>query len=165
MPRRPREFPVEVPEYIQEFCEVRLRMERPPEGVWIMRSEYERRQALRLIAEGIPFLYEDQSLEYVAKVHNGICLDCNSEAVGSVRSYTPDFFFPLTNVFAETKGKFDSQNRTKMKEVCGQSSDDIRMVFMRDNWLTKRRKMNYSRWCTLNDIPFAIGDIPLEWTT
>lgn len=157
MSRRPREFPVEVPDYIRSH-----NPEAP--AIWIMRSEYERRQAMRLIKHGVIFDYETKQLEYLAKVHSGVCLDCGSHDVGSVRAYTPDFFFPLTNIFAETKGKFDSQNRTKMKEVCDQSSDDIRMVFQRDNYLTKKRKMSYSRWCTLNNIPYAVGDIPLEWT-
>ena len=164
MPRKPREFPVEIPEYIHTYRKVELEWDQSEEDVWIMRSEYERRQALRLIEHEVIFEYEGIALEYCAKVHRGLCLDCGAENVGSVRGYTPDFYFPLTDVFVETKGKFDSQNRTKMKEVCLQTKDDIRMVFMRDNWLTKKRKMNYSRWCTINDIPYAIGDIPLEWT-
>lgn len=156
--RRPREFPVEMPPTLQRG------VDGPKNGIWVMRSEYERRQALRLIEAGAYFQYEWQHLSYLDKVVNGECLNCGSESVNQRREYTPDFYFPETKIFVETKGKFDAPNRTKMKQICQQSGWDIRMVFMRDNWLTKRRKMNYSRWCTINEIEFAVGDIPLEWT-
>lgn len=142
MARRPREFPFDG---------------------HIFRSEYERKQARRLVAEGIHYEYESKVLEYLSALPRASCLDCGSGDVGVVRSYTPDFFFPNANLFVETKGRFDSKTRTKMKEVCRQSSDDIRMVFMSNNWLTKKHKMNYGRWCDINHIEWAVGDIPLEW--
>lgn len=144
MARRPREFPFDG---------------------HVFRSEYERRQARRLVDMGVEYEYESRTLEYLAAVTGGECLDCHSRDVGVVRSYTPDFFFPSHNLFVETKGRFDSKNRTKMKEVCKQSSDDIRMVFMSNNWLTRKHKMNYGRWCDINNIEWAIGDIPEEWIT
>ena len=150
--RRPREFPLEVPLPVGKGTQE-----------YIFRSEYERRQAKRLVASNIPFLYEDFTMEYEGVIKNGWCNSCNSHDVAQLRMYTPDFYLVDTQIFVETKGKFDAPNRTKMKAVCQQSESDIRMVFMRDNWLTKKKKMNYSRWCEINGIHFAIGDIPIEW--
>ena len=153
MSRRRNEFPLKVPRGLVG----------PPNGVWVFRSQYERNQATRLIENGIVFEYEEETVPYYEELKNGICFSCNSGAVGVQRQYTPDFFIPETQVFIETKGKFDSRGRTKMKNVCTQSEYDIRMVFMRDNWLTRKHKMNYSRWCDLNEVQYAIGDIPLSW--
>jgi hypothetical protein len=47
--------------------------------------------------------------------------------------------------------------------IAEQSPEEVRMVFMTDNWLTKKHGMRYSRWCELNNITCAIGSIPLEW--
>ena len=94
---------------------------------------------------------------------NGECLRCGSTNIGKHRIYTPDFHLQSTDIFVETKGKFDAQTRTKMKEVCEQSDKDIRMVFMRNNWLTRKHKMTYGRWCDLHGIKWAVGDIPLSW--
>lgn len=140
--RRPREFPFEGEVY---------------------KSKYERDQAQRLRETGVRFEYEKHSIEFLSEIRNAECLDCGSTFVGKNRVYTPDFHLPDTGVFVETKGKFDSATRTKMKEVCAQSDKDIRMVFMRNNWLTRKHKMTYGRWCDLHDIQWAVGDIPLEW--
>lgn len=128
------------------------------------RSRYELAQAKRLEELNIPFDYECHIIEYLEDIGNGECLDCHSNNVAKGRVYTPDFYFPLTNIYVETKGKFDQEGRKKMKNVCTQTEEDVRMVFMRDNWLTRKHSMNYSRWCELNGIECAIGDIPLEWT-
>ena len=142
------------------------------EGVVIARvdifpykSMYEFRQANRLMDNDVDFHYENQHLSYMSKVINGECKDCGSKFVGKRRSYTPDFFFPETEIYVETKGKFTSEARTKFLEIHQQSGWDLRIVFMTDNWLTKKHSMRYSRWCELNDIKYAIGDIPLEWVS
>ena len=142
MPRRPRIFPFEGVNY---------------------RSEYERRQAIRLTEAGVNFEYETKQIQYTQSVYNAVCMDCGSSHCHSVRLYSPDFYFPQSGIFVETKGKFDAPSRTKMIDVCNQSEEDIRMVFMRDNWLTRKHGMKYSRWCELKGIEYAIGDIPLSW--
>lgn len=129
----------------------------------MFRSEYERRQARRLIENGVRFEYENTQLSYLDIVHNGACLECGSVAIGKTRCYTPDFYFPETKVYVETKGKFDSLSRTKMRLVCEQSEEDIRLVFMRDNFCTRKHKMTYGRFCDLHNIQWAVGDIPLDW--
>jgi hypothetical protein len=135
----------------------------PLKGI-VYRSKYERRQAERLIKNGIVFEYETKVLEYLDPISNGECANCGSSDVSAGRLYTPDFYFPATGIYVETKGLFDQQSRRKMKNIAEQLSEDIRMVFQRDNWLTKKHSMNYSRWCELNGLECAIGDVPLEWT-
>lgn len=129
----------------------------------VYRSEYERRQAKRLESNKIEFEYEKEQLAFNEEVLGGVCGDCGSKAIRKHRKYTPDFYFPKTDIFVETKGKFDSASRTKMKNVIEQSGKDVRMVFMRDNYLTRKHKMTYSRWCEINNIKYSVGDIPLEW--
>ena len=48
------------------------------------------------------------------------------------RTYTPDFYFPSTNVYVEAKGKFDKNDRVKMLLVKEQNPDlDIRLCISR----------------------------------
>jgi len=129
----------------------------------IYRSKYERDQAQRLLDGGVRFEYEHKNLSFISEVKNAECLNCGSRVVGKNRMYTPDFYFPATGVFVELKGKFDAATRTKMNDVCHQSECDIRIVFMRDNFLTRKHKMTYGRWCDLHGIIWAVGDIPWEW--
>ena len=127
------------------------------------KSMYEYRQANRLEEHGVSFLYENEHLSFLSKVVNGECAACDSKIVGKRREYTPDFYFPKVDIFVETKGKFTSEARTKFLEIVEQTSWDLRIVFMTDNYLTKKHGMRYSRWCELNNIKYAIGDIPLSW--
>ena len=136
----------------------------PYEGE-IYKSKYELQQATRLLEGCISFEYEKHEIEFLSEIRNSECLACGSTSVGKHRIYTPDFYFPETGVFVETKGKFDAATRTKMKEVCAQSTNDIRMVFMRNNWLTRKHKMTYGRWCDLHGIQWAVGNIPTEWAS
>ena len=130
----------------------------------IYRSEYERQQAKRLVNNKVKFEYETRQMEFKERVIGGQCGSCGSKEVVKHRKYTPDFYFPDTDIFVETKGKFDPKSRTKMKNVIGQSKEDIRMVFMYNNFLTKKHKMRYGRWCDINGVKWVVGDIPLEWT-
>jgi len=129
----------------------------------LYRSQYEANQAKILIKEKINFEYETKILEFAEPLRGGTCLDCGGSSVAKSRIYTPDFYFPDTNIFVELKGKFDSATRSKMRWVTEQCEEDVRMVFMRDNYLSRKHKMTYSRWCEINGITFSIGNIPLEW--
>jgi len=130
------------------------------------RSKFEAKQAAHLEKNDVDFQYEPDSFEYEDPVGNGVCKLCGSTEVVKGRTYTPDFFFPETHVYVETKGKFDAQSRRIIQNVCEHYPDmDLRMVFQRDNPLQKGAKMRYSRWCELRDIPYAIGLIPIDWTT
>ena len=127
------------------------------------KSRYEYNQAVRLEKNGIKFEYEKHKLNWYEEISNGHCPCCQSTDVCKLRSYTPDFYFPEVDIFVETKGRFTSQNRTFMEQIIKQSEVEIRMVFMSDNYCTKKKGMRYSRWCELKGIEFAIGSIPLSW--
>ena len=127
------------------------------------KSKYEELQAARLEDNNINFEYEPIQLDWVEIVNHAYCGECYSEDVKKNRKYTPDFWFPKSKIFVETKGKFTPEARTKMYQICYQSEYEVRMVFMRDNYLTRKHGMKYSRWCEIHDIKYAIGDIPIEW--
>ena len=92
-----------------------------------------------------------------------VCGECGSKQCEKERWYTPDFFLE-SGIILEVKGKFTAANRKKHKAVKELHPEmDIRMVFMRDNWLTKGHTIKYSGWCEQEDIKYAIGRIPAEW--
>lgn len=127
------------------------------------KSRYEYNQAMRLEKNGINFEYEEHKIGWYQTVVGGHCPSCGESPVVKLRSYTPDFFFPNSEIFVETKGRFTSENRTFMEQIVKQADYEIRMVFMADNYCTKKKGMRYSRWCELKGIQYAIGSIPLEW--
>lgn len=128
------------------------------------KSKYEIRQALWLAQHGIQFEYESIQLRYVEPIRSGECTECGCTEVVKHRLYTPDFFHPPSGIIVETKGKFDAPGRNIIQNVMDSHPDiDLRMVFQRDNYLTKAKKMKYSRWCDLRGIQYAIGSIPIEW--
>jgi len=54
-------------------------------------------------------------------------------------------------IYIEAKGRFTSSDRTKMLRVKELHPDkDIRLVFMQDNYLTKRKIKRYTEWATDN---------------
>ena len=126
---------------------------------------YEFKQAARLTDAGIYFEYEPISFKYKQPVNNAVCNNCGEGDVVKIRSYTPDFYFPKSHLYVETKGKFTPEARTAMTHIVKYSPYEVRMVFMTDNWLSKKHSMRYSRWCELHDIKCAIGNIPLEWVS
>ena len=129
------------------------------------RSKFEYELAKELEKNKIPFEYEPCQLDYDSPVYQGKCLDCGSKQVCSPRKYTPDFYLPEQDIYLEAKGKFVAQNRTKMLSVIESNPDlDIRMVFMRDNWLTKKKAKRYSDWCEQKGIKYCVGtSIPKGW--
>ena len=127
------------------------------------KSRYEYNQANRLEKNNINFQYEQIVIPWKHPISCGVCNNCNSEDVCKNRTYTPDFWFPKSKLFVETKGRFTSTNRTDMSHITKQSEHEIRIVFMADNYCTKKKGMRYSRWCDLHGIKYAIGSIPLEW--
>ena len=131
---------------------------------YAFKSKYEIRQALWLAKHGVKFEYETIQLRYTEPVRSGECLECGAGDVVKHRLYTPDFYFPETGIIVETKGKFDAPGRSIIQNVLDSHPDiDLRIVFQRDNYLTKKKKMKYSRWCELRDIQYAVGNIPIEW--
>ena len=67
----------------------------------------------------------------------------------------------------ESKGKFTSIDRTKMLRVIEWNPDqDIRMLFMRDNYLTRKKITRYSSWASKHGVVHAVsskGEVPKDW--
>ncbi len=128
-----------------------------------LRSGFELRIAKQLDEAGIKYTYETQSINYFDKAVGYKCADCDSNACFKERWYTPDFFLE-NGIIIEVKGKFTAANRKKHKAIKELHPElDVRMLFMRDNWLTKTHSAKYSTWCEQNDIKYAIGKVPEEW--
>lgn len=109
-------------------------------------SGFEHTVAKDLKARDVSYEYEKLVIEY-----------------NQIRTYTPDFRLP-NGIIVETKGKFTGADRTKHLLVKAQHPEyDIRIVFMRDNYLSKKSKKKYSDWCTRNNIKWALHLVPQEW--
>ena len=133
------------------------------------KSNYEFKIAKQMEESGVAFSYEPERIQYTYPVKNGVCENCGSVAVGRRASYTPDFWLPVSQLWVEAKGKWDSQGRTKIMAVLNTSGaitlENFRMLFMYNNWITKKHKITYMDWCEKNEIIAAVGKaIPKEWT-
>ena len=67
-------------------------------GMGGYRSHFELNIASTLRERAVAFEYEKRKVTFVPKP----------------RTYTPDFYFPSTEIFVEAKGKFDKNDRVKM---------------------------------------------------
>ena len=82
-------------------------------------------------------------------------------------NYCPDF--PLTvdghKVYLEVKGYFDDQALKKMDAVTKAYPElDIRMVFEKDNKLSRRKRKKYSDWCNERNIPWILlKNLTKDW--
>lgn len=82
------------------------------------------------------------------------------------KKYVCDFTVPTKHgpVYLEVKGYFSQEDRAKMRAVkeCNPNID-IRLVFDRDNKLSKKSKMTYGEWADKYGFPYAIGGVPKGW--
>jgi hypothetical protein len=134
------------------------------------KSGFETKIAAQLTKAKVLFAYEPYSMVYFLKVSGAKCSTCGSETAFAKRRYVPDFAIirgldaNVGDFIVEAKGKFTSAMRTKMLGVISANPDyDIRMVFMRDNWMTKKKLQKYSDWAEKHGIKYAIGEIPKSW--
>ncbi len=117
------------------------------------RSGFEKKGADNLTKRKVKFTYEKDRIPYVipASKHN----------------YCPDFILDSNDIVLEFKGKFDAATRRKMALVIEQNPNrDIRMVFMRDNKISKTSKTKYSDWCEARGIKChvsVLGEVPEAW--
>lgn len=97
---------------------------------------------------GVPFEYEAFRIPYVSDPHR----------------YTPDFTLP-NGIIVETKGLFDTKDRTKHLLVQRQHPTlDIRFVFTRSSTrISKVSKTTYADWCRKFGFQFADKTIPDAW--
>jgi hypothetical protein len=116
------------------------------------RSGFEKKVAAYLKELKVKFEYETLKVKYTVPT--------------SAHVYTPDFILP-NGVCVEVKGNFNRESRTKMALVMEQNPDkDIRMLFMRNNYISKQSKTKYSDWCDRRGIKYhvsAMGHVPEEW--
>ena len=84
----------------------------------------------------------------------------------SKHKYRPDFELP-NGILVEAKGRLTFFDRAKMLLVIKANPDkDIRLLFMRDNKLTKKSKQRYTDWARANGIKCHVSDlgsIPEAW--
>ncbi len=116
-----------------------------------MRSGLETKVKKQLKNRKVKFKYEPYSIPYVLKA-----------------GYIPDFVFTKkdgSEMLIETKGFFKPADRRKMLAVKECNPDlDIRIVFQRDNYLTKSKSSTYTDWAKKNGFPCHVGEeIPLKW--
>jgi len=126
------------------------------------RSKYEANIAKDLTDRNIKFDYETIKLPYFIS-KKGKCSLCTSGIVFVSKTYIPDFI--IGSLIIEAKGRFVSSDRTKMLATKEANPNlDIRMLFMRDQWCTKKKRKKYSDWCNDHNIKFAFGtSVPLSW--
>lgn len=117
-----------------------------------LKSDYERGIA-KLITERlnkpIKEIYEQVSLKYQPPV----------------KEYTPDWQIS-DKVFIETKGYFDSADRSKLLLVKKQNPDiTICLLFQTPNrTISKTSKTTYAKWAEKHGFPWSGGKtIPDEW--
>ena len=124
------------------------------------RSKFEERVAKDLK----DFTYECTTLLYNKRTTRKMeCLDCGSSHVLQKAKYLTDFRLP-NGIYIEVKGWFKPSDRTKMESVIKCNPDlDIRMLFQKDGWTTKKKTQKYSEWCDKRKIKYAIGKVPIEW--
>jgi hypothetical protein len=117
--------------------------------------------------EGCEFEYEKESYELWLRVTRGHkCLACGKVGIVKRSLYTPDFFLK-NGVVLETKGNFTSIDRKKAIAIKSQYTDvDYRLVFQRDNKLSRTSLTRYSTWAEDAGILWHIGRrIPRSWMT
>lgn len=117
-----------------------------------LRSNFEKKVASFLDKKKIKYTYEQDKISYVEPATN--------------RKYTPDFKLP-NGIYIECKGRFTPADRRKMALIAEQHPElDVRILFMRDNTLSKTSKTTYTQWCAARGIHAAVhsgGEIPQEW--
>ena len=115
------------------------------------RSAFEINIAKSLANRDVPFEYEKHKFEYIPKV----------------RTYTPDFYLPQTDIYVEVKGHLDKGDRVKMQLIKQQHPNlDIRFVFLRaSNKIYRGSKTTYADWANRHSFPWAEGNIPQDWIT
>lgn len=117
-----------------------------------MRSGFETKIAAHLDTKKVKYSYETDKVKYTEPATN--------------RTYTPDFSL-ASGIIIEAKGRFTAADRRKMALVIEQNPTlDIRLVFMRDNPISKGSKTLYSTWCDKRNIKYHVspsGELPADW--
>lgn len=128
-------------------------------------SKFEDNVIQNLKDRGVDFEYEPETFQYSRPGRGYKCDSCGGAKCSVIRRYTPDL--RLGTVYIELKGKFTSENRSKMEDFLkGDPGIDLRFIFMRDNWLTSKHKHKYSDWAKKLGVKYHVGqEVPEEWVS
>lgn len=123
-----------------------------------------------LEARDIYYEYEPRAFPITVEVPRVKCPACGSK-ITRVTRYTPDFQLGGGEFWVEAKGKLTPSDRRRLEafqaqHVKGKPGVRFRVIFMRDNWLTGKKRKRYSDWAREAGIECAVGArIPEEWTS
>ncbi len=114
------------------------------------RSGLEKSTFDNLQARGVAVVYEDREVKFTPPVKE--------------RTYHPDFTLP-NGILIETKGRFVTADRQKMKAIKAQYPKlDIRIVFGNaQNRISKTSKTTYAMWAEQHGYKWADKFVPQEW--
>lgn len=114
------------------------------------RSGLEEKVAEQLVAQRVPFTFEEHAIRYVKPARKA--------------KYTPDFVLE-NGIIIETKGRFVTADRQKHILVKEQHPGlDIRFVFSNPNArISKTSKTTYAMWCEKHGFPYAKQLVPDAW--
>ena len=119
-----------------------------------IKSKFEADVIAQLVADKAQFEYESEWLSFTQPAKK--------------RKYLPDIKLVTKKgktLYIELKGRLDTETKYKMEWVKAQHPDkDIRIVFMRNNLMSKRgKKKTYSDWAQQKGFLWAVGRVPNEW--
>lgn len=159
------------PKYHQEFKDnpkklvignERIKLTRP-----MFRSTFELHVAKYLQKIGCLFVYEPCFIPYDQADRLRRCLDCGSTNIAREGRTLIDFYLPEQDIYIEAKGKWSGSKRKEVLAIQEQyPSIDFRMLFMRNNFLTKNKKQTYGEWCEAHRIKYHVspeGKVPADW--
>lgn len=99
---------------------------------------------------------------------SGLVVAYEPDSFAYSKTYTPDLRITLSSgrvFYVEAKGWFRPADRTKLKQVKESNPElDLRMLFQRDQRLSKHSKTTYSQWAATHKFPWAVGTtLPDSW--
>jgi hypothetical protein len=85
--------------------------------------------------------------------------------VREVRKYTPDFVLLRNGIVVESKGRWVTADRKKIRLIRAQyPALDLRIVFSNSrSRISKQSKTTYAAFCEAQGIPYADKAIPSAW--
>jgi hypothetical protein len=127
------------------------------------RSKFELSVQRSLKEAGVKFRYEAETYDLWDTVTGSKCAECGSKTIQKRIRYTPDWFLEH-GVIIETKGIFTGLDRKKITLLRQQHGVEVKMLFMRDNKISRYSNTRYSDWCEQHGFDYAIGtEVPKEW--
>jgi hypothetical protein len=117
---------------------------------------------------GIHYEYEPRAFRITVPVPRLKCQVCGEKITRETR-YTPDFQIAGYEIWIEAKGKLTPNDQRRLiafneQHVIDKPGIRFYLLFMRDNWLTPKKRKRYTEWASDNGINCAVGtSVPEEW--